>query len=133
MYNIWAIIASAVASLVIGTLWYGPLFQKPWMRMTGLTIDSMRAMAMTPMQATVGGFVSALLTAFVFSWLADALLLVGVRDALQMAFWCWLGFAVPISASGWLWEGRPFKLSALYAGYYAVFYAVASLIVTLWK
>lgn len=131
--NVWSVVVAALSGIVLGTLWYGPLFQKPWMKYVGLTKESMKSMAMTPLQAVAGGFVTAVLTAYVFAWLAQALGLTTAGDALGMAFWTWVGFAVPLSASGWLWEGKSYKLSLIYAGYYLVSWSAAALIVTLWK
>jgi hypothetical protein len=131
--NIWTVVVAAVASVGVGMLWYGKVFANPWMRMTGLTRESMKTMALSPMQATAGGLVTAALSAFVFSWLADALVVYSAGDALRMAFWAWLGFAVPLSAGSWLWEGKPFKLFLLNAGHYLVSWSVISLIVGLWR
>lgn len=131
--NLWAVVVAAAAAIVVGMLWYGKVFEKPWMRMTGLTKESMKSMAITPMQATAGGLVTAALSACVFSWLADALLVYSAGDALRMALWAWVGFAVPLSASSWLWEGKPFKLFLLNAGHYLVSWSVISLIVGLWQ
>jgi hypothetical protein len=34
--NFWAVLASAVASMVIGSIWYGPLFGKMFMQAMGM-------------------------------------------------------------------------------------------------
>ncbi|MBI3341870.1 DUF1761 domain-containing protein, partial [Candidatus Curtissbacteria bacterium] len=33
--NYMAVVAAAVVNMVLGFLWYGPLFGKPWMKMMG--------------------------------------------------------------------------------------------------
>ena len=40
LLNIWAVLGSMVASIVFGFLWYGPLFGKPWMRLSGIVMPS---------------------------------------------------------------------------------------------
>jgi|GEM_PF-3896784 len=52
--NYWAVLGAGVAAVLIGFLWYGALFQKPWMRLMGFTFESMKAMKMTPMAANIG-------------------------------------------------------------------------------
>ena len=39
--NWLAVVIAAVVSIVLGFLWYGPLFGKTWMRMTGHTKKDM--------------------------------------------------------------------------------------------
>lgn len=134
--NYAAIIASAFAALVIGALWYGPLFGKPWMTMMGFTPESVKSMKMGPMTAMVGGFVAFLLTAFVLAHhlvFAGAYLgTEGYELALMSGFWIWLGFYVPVTAGVVLWEGKPWKLFVLNAAYYLVTILVAAIILTLW-
>ena len=131
--NAWAVVAAVVASMVIGMLWYGPVFGKAWMRMMGFTQASMKSMPLTPMQAMAGGVVTAALTASVLSWLGGALGLTTGADALRMAFWVWLGFHVPLSAGAWLWEGKSFRLFLFNAVQWLVTLSVVSSIVVLWK
>jgi hypothetical protein len=35
--NWLAVLVAALSGFAIGGLWYGPLFQKPWMRLSGMT------------------------------------------------------------------------------------------------
>ena len=41
--NYWAVLVAAVASFVIGGLWYSPLlFYRPWLRAAALTEEQLR-------------------------------------------------------------------------------------------
>jgi Protein of unknown function (DUF1761) len=122
--NYLAVLVSAIAAIAIGYVWYGALFGKAWMRMTGLTPESMKSMKMTPLAAIVGGLITSLLMAYV---LAHAIVfggaytqIFGVTGGLMGAFYYWLGFAVPLTAGVFLWEGKSWKLWALHASYYLV-------------
>lgn len=137
--NYWAVLVAAIANIVVGSLWYGPLFGKPWMRMMGFTKDSMKQMSMTANAAYVGGLVTALLMAFVlahdaFVW-AD--FFVGTAGtfmfALQLAFWIWLGYVATTQVGSVLWEGKPWKLFFLNAGQTLVSLIVMASILVLWK
>lgn len=130
--NLGAVVAGAIASFVIGWIWYGPLFGKVWRRLAGLTIEDMKSMKMTVMGASIGGIITSLLLSYV---LAHGILFgnafigtTGVEGALQGAFWYWLGFAVPMTSMSYLWEGKPFKLWVLNAGYYLVTFMVMAVI-----
>lgn len=134
--NYLAILVSGILSVVIGGLWYGPLFGKPWMAMVGITPESMKSMKMTPVQAMFGGLIVGLLTAFVLAHhitFAGAYMQTsGVELGLMSAFWIWLGFFMPVNMGVVLWEGKPWKLFFLTTSYFLVNLLVSALILTLW-
>lgn len=122
--NIIAVIVSAFVAFFIGWVWYGVLFGKPWRRLVGLSLEDMKAMKMSPLRASLGGVITALLMSFVLAHgieFGNAYLGTGgISGGVQGAFWYWLGFAVPLTAGSYLWEGKSWKLWALNAGYYFV-------------
>ena len=109
---------AAVSAMVVGSIWYGPLFGKMWMHLQGWSredIEKGKAQGMGKVYAL--GFVSAFVTAYVLAHLS---VLVGVdsfgEGGWQLAFWSWLGLMAPVSFASYLWEGKPLKLVLLYAG-----------------
>lgn len=136
--NYLAILACGVMALALGSLWYGPLFGKPWMKMMGIQkpekLDSkMKQMMMKNYSLT---FIAALVTAYT---LAHALTfgnaylnMSGIGAGLQCAFWYWLGFVVPVALGGALWDGKPWKLFFINAGYWLVSLGLMATIITLW-
>jgi hypothetical protein len=134
--NYWAILVAGIFSIVIGGLWYGPLFGKQWMALVGITPESMKSMKMTPMQAMAGGFVVGLLTVFVLAHhmaFAGAYLeSSGYELALMSAFWIWLGFFLPVNIGVVLWEGKSWKLFFLTTSYFLVNLVVSALILAYW-
>lgn len=135
--NYWAVLAAAVASFVVGMLWYGPLFGKQWMRMMGYTPESMKAMKLSPGAAMGIMAVLALLMMYV---LAHAIVfgvaytgIGGVAGGMMGAFYYWLGFAVPLTAGSFLWENKSWKLWAFNALYYLVSLLIAGAILGGWS
>jgi hypothetical protein len=41
--NYAAVLLAAVANMVVGMLWYGPLFGKQWQALMGFNADSMKS------------------------------------------------------------------------------------------
>lgn len=80
--------------------------------------------------------ITSLVMAFVLSHaiiFASAYLQVtGSSAALQTAIWNWLGFVVPVSLGGVLWEGKSWKWWWITAGYYLVSLFLMSLVLTYW-
>lgn len=111
--NGWAVLIAAIANMVVGMLWYGPLFGKQWKRLMGFTDESMRGMAMMPARAMSFGLASSLVMAYVLAHFADAWVALDFSGAFQLAFWIWLGFVATTQLSGVLWEGKSWKLFCL--------------------
>lgn len=132
LINYWAVLGAVVANMVIGTLWYGPVFGKAWMSMTGITQEGMKAMKLSPLQAMLGMLVLACLMNYV---LAHAIVfgsaytgIFGIAGGMMGAFYYWLGFALPLTAGAFLWEGKSWKLWFLHASYYLVTLLIAGAI-----
>lgn len=137
--NYWAVLLCGVAAMVVGTLWYGPLFGKQWMAMTGMTEAEVEAAKKDPssMYRSYGVmFVGALVMAFVLSrgiafgnaYLGSAT----TATALISAFWFWAGFVAPVMLSPVLWEKKPWTFWALTSGYYLVSMLVMAVILSIW-
>ncbi len=125
--------------MVIGFLWYGPLFGKQWRHLMGFNLDDMKKMPLTMGQAMVGGFITALVMAYVlahdaFVWGA---FFAGSQSpemfALSLAFWIWLGYFLTNTSGAWLWEGRPFKLVVLNAANQLVSLFAMACVLVFWK
>src|SRR3989304_5313099 len=111
--NYLAVLVAAIASMVLGMLWYGPVFGKLWMKLSGITPQSMKKMKLTPKAAMTLGFIGTLVTAYVLSHFVDLLSVTTWSGAAQFAFWAWLGLVAPVQLGAYLWEGKPFKLVGL--------------------
>lgn len=100
-----ALIAAGVASMAVGFIWYGPLFGKAWMKLSGHKEMGDKK----EMPKTYGiMFVGSLVTAYVLAVLnAD----------LMTAFWIWLGFQATLLLHSVLFEGKSWNLYFLNAGH----------------
>ena len=123
MVNYLAVLVCGVASIIIGMVWYSPkgMFGKSWMKLSGLSKMSKKelaAMQAKGKQSMVLAFVSSLVMAFVLSHLLSFLNAGTLSQALQTAFWVWLGFIATVVLSGVLWENKPWKLYWINSLYY---------------
>ncbi|HKB88336.1 MAG TPA: DUF1761 domain-containing protein [Patescibacteria group bacterium] len=135
--NYLAILVAALLSMVLGSLWYGPIFGKPWMKMMGMSKESMKGMKSGDMAKLYGiQFIGSLFMAFI---LAHALVFAssylhesGISAGLQTGFWNWLGFIAPITLGSVLWEGKSWKLWLLNNGYYLTLLCMMGVLLALW-
>jgi hypothetical protein len=131
--NFLAILVSGAASLVLGFIWYGPLFGKAWARYTGWTEEKVKALPASRMALTYGlTFVAALVSAYVLSVLSEALGASGITDGLLLGLLVGIGFAGMAFATTHLFEHKPLGLWLIVAGYEILYLAVAGIIVTVW-
>ncbi len=135
--NYVAILISAVAAMMVGYAWYGPLFGKQWMALNGWTKESMAAMssknpnmgklyAIQALASLVMAYVFSHILVFATSYMKTS----GASAGIVCAFWVWLGFIAPVMLGKVLWEGKPWKLWILDAGHYLVTLSVMGLILT---
>lgn len=137
--NYWAILACGVSSVVIGFLWFGPVFGNAWMSSMGMTMPSAeerKKMGGKMMKSAFIAFVAALITAYGFIHAltyADAYLSAsGVSAGLTGGFWNWLSFMMPVVLGAVLWEGKSWKWWCITAGYYLVNLLVMGAILSSW-
>ena len=136
--NWLAVLVSGIVSMILGFLWYGPIFGKQWIGLMGWTDEQMQAAKAKGMtKSYVIMFVSALLTPWVLSYIiaysSNFTGMTGVSVGLSSGFWAWLGFIVPVSLGPVLWEGKSWKLWFLNVGYYLVLFLIIGAILATWR
>ena len=141
--NYLAVLACAIASMVLGFLWYGPLFGKLWMSLSGMSpeqIEECKAKGGgggNMMKSYVLMFIGSLVMAYVLARSNFALQnLFGqahtLPTGLLAGFWSWLGFIAPVTLGTVLWEGKSWKLWMLNNAYYLVLLLIMGSILAVW-
>ncbi len=132
--NYLAVLACAVASMVIGFVWYGPLFGKKWMKLSGINPESGKKSGMSASYALmfVGSLVMAYVLAHALVFAATYLKASGVSAGLTAGFWNWLGFIAPVTLGSVLWEKKPWSLWILNNAYQLLTLLVMGIILSLW-
>lgn len=128
--NWLAIIVAAIVQVVIGFIWYGPLFGKTWMAMMGLTQQSISRAGMTKTYAwtVVGSLVTAYVLAKFVGWL-------GAMDfgaGLKVGVWAWLGFVATVTLASVLYEKRSVNLYVLNNGFQLISLALMGGLLAAW-
>jgi hypothetical protein len=127
--NYLAVIAAAVATFLLGGLWYSPaLFGKAWQREAGVTEERMKSANMTLIFGLT--FVLSLIAAWVFA------LFLGPRPPMALglgagfsAGLCWVAASFGIN---YLFERKSLKLWLINGGYHTLQFTIVGLILALW-
>ena len=124
--NYVAVLVAAVAAIVLGYLWFGPLFGKHWMKLAGLnkpsSMDAAAKQAMMKSYAlmSLGSLVMAYVLAHSLIFASAYTQTTGLSAGLMVGVWNWLGIVAPVKMGDQLWNGKPWMLFAIEAGYYLV-------------
>ncbi|HLC79803.1 MAG TPA: DUF1761 domain-containing protein [archaeon] len=126
--NLVAVVIGAIASMALGMLWYGPLFGKKWMELTGKKMSDADKnkgnMSMTYLVAFVGSLVAAYVLGAFIKYAGAA----GAVEGAMVGIMAWLGFVATVSLGIVLWDQKPVSLYALVNGYNIVNYAIVGAI-----
>ncbi|NCN52546.1 DUF1761 domain-containing protein [Candidatus Parcubacteria bacterium] len=131
-----AILACGVLAMVLGALWYGPIFGKMWMKVIGATEMDVekrkemqrKALPLYGVQFLLVLFQVYILAHFVKGWVNAT----GVETSL----WIFFGFIMPTLAAASMWNNDSAKISwarfLIQGGYQLVLFICFGLILGLW-
>lgn len=135
--NWLAILTSAIASMILGFLWYSPLlFAKAWIREMGYDMNDkakMEEMRKSAGPAYAGSFVAGLVSAFTLALILHGLRAEDLHFGLMAGFHIWIGFVATVQFTGALFAKQSMKLFAINTGYQLVCYLAMSAILTVWR
>jgi hypothetical protein len=134
-----AVLVAGIANMVVGYIWFGPLFGKMWMQGMGWNTNDPAKMAELRSKSMTSQylqqFIAALLMAYVMSHVVWGMNAAFLREAdfmsgVSTGFWMWLGFALPLKYGESLWTGKKFKFVAIDLGYWLVVLVVMGIILS---
>ncbi len=134
--NLWSVLVAAVATMILGFLWYSPLlFAKPWTLAMGY--DPNDKAKMEEMRKGAGKlygitFVASLISAFVLAKIIDITTVNSTLYGMKIGFAVWLGFVTTVQLTSTLFKKRPIKLYWIDTGYQLVCYLVMGAILAKW-
>lgn len=126
--NWLAVIAAALSMFVIGGLWYGPLFAKPWQRAAGVSDEQLKSGNMPVIFGLA--FVLSLVMAANLAFFVNGLPL-GTTVLYTVA--AGLGWAALGLSTVALFERRPLSYHLINGGYLTLAFAAMGLILGLWR
>ena len=128
--NLVHVVIAAIASMVVGALWYSPaLFAKPWMQLVGKSQEDLKKGAT---QGYIVSAIAALVTAYVLAHFAVYAGAKTWQDGVITGFWAWLGFVATTKTVEVVFEGRRKKLLAINIGQHLVGLVVMGAILAGW-
>lgn len=131
------ILAGGVISMIVGSIWYGPLFGKKWMEICGVSAideEKRKQMQKEAMPLYIIQFILSLLQIYILlnlvSWFG------GFAKTVWVAFFMWLGFVMPTIAGSAMWNNNPKKVKwarfLIQSGYQLVMFLIFGFMIQMW-
>lgn len=135
--NIWAVLVSAIAAIVISSFWFSPaLFGNMWTKLSGFSEADMAAAKAKGMSGMWKNYVGQIITSVIqmavlafFISISNSLTAV---DGAFIGFITWLGFALTLQVTEIIWLKKSVKLTLINTMNTLVCFIVGGLIIGMW-
>lgn len=134
--NLLAVLVAAVATMIVGFLWYSPLlFAKPWMNLMGY--DPNDKAKQEEMRKGAGklyaiSFLCSLVAAFVLGKIIHISTIHTALHGAKIGAGVWLGFVTTVQLTDALFSKKPFKLYLINTGYQLACFLAMGTILAAW-
>ena len=132
--NVLAIVISAIVAFFSGMIWFSkPLFGEVWMRLSGITKESVNKQKSQGMAGTlVTAFITQIVTSAVLAWFIIATGMQSALGGLGIGALIWLGFLGTTQLGSVLWHQKPLVYYALESGHVLFALLVTGVILGAW-
>ena len=141
--NLLAVLVAGIVPMIIGALWYGPLFGKRWLELMETTEEEIQE-GFNPLKTYGVSFLLALVTAFILAQLfagmggaADVLSIAGKSGnalaGVYLALLALIAFILPVAYQSFAFEGRKAGLVLLSLGYNGVALLCQAVTIAVWS
>lgn len=135
--NLFAVLVAALATMVVGFLWYSPvLFASPWMKLMGYDPNDKAKLAEMQKDAApsyVMSLVASIVAGFVLGKLIGLSGSTGAFNGLKIGLVVWLGFVTTVQLTSALFSRQRNKLYLINTGYQLVCYVAMGAILGAWR
>lgn len=127
-FNIFAALATGVASLILGFIWYGPLFSKLWMKEVGLRESDLKN---GPGVGYLLAFISSTFMGAVASFVITRFSIVELTEGAMFGLLFGLGFVTTTFATNYIFAQKSIKLFLIDSGYQTLLVIIATVLAIL--
>jgi len=129
--NLWAVLVAALSGFAVGALWYGPLFGRQWMSVSGVTVEDVKNASFPRIYGVT--FLMSLVSAYVLAHIVSQYDADTVKEGAQAGGWLWLGFILTVQVTDALFNRGNMRLVSIDAGYRLIWLVVMGVILAVWR
>jgi hypothetical protein len=130
--NYVALIVAALAVFILGWLWYTVLFGKAWVKEMGKSMEGVKPDGGMMAKSYILMYLATIVMGYVLAHILQFADVATTMEAINTAFWVWLGFFVAGNISHYLFPAKSFKLFLIDQVYQLLVLIIVSVILTLW-
>ena len=140
--NLLAVLVAGIVPMIIGALWYGPIFGKRWMALMETTPEEIQE-GFNPLKTYGVSFVLALVTAYVLAQLVAEVAPAGASPmggsggsamvGVHVALMALIAFVLPVAHQSVTFEKRKAGLAWLNVGYNGVALIGQAVVLAMWR
>jgi len=109
--NYAAVVVAAIAYWILGAIWYGVLFSKPWVALEGITEAQMKSA--NPVLPYVITLILNVLIAYSLTQICIWRNANTIGRGASVGVLLWIGFVGPVTYTTYMYEMRPWQLFAI--------------------
>ena len=109
--NYAAVVVAAIAYWILGAIWYGVLFSKPWVALEGITEAQMKSA--NPVLPYVITLILNVLIAYSLTQICIWRNANTIGRGASVGVLLWIGFLGPVTYTTYMYEMRPWQLFAI--------------------
>ena len=126
--NWLAVLVVTAFNMVLGMLWYGPLFGKYWLKLIGKKRDEIESPGAAYIIPLVAAFISALALALIIESFALQTWWMGALAGALV----WIGIGATALATNSVFEERSFGVWVLFCSYQLIVFIAAGILFIIW-
>ena len=135
--NYLAVLVAAILNMILGAIWFGPLFGKKWAKLAGFTEERMKEVMQKGMGKSysimfLGSLLMALVLNYSIIFVSFYFQISGVSAGVMTAFLNWIGFVAPVTIGSVLWENKSWAYWFITYSYYLVGLVLMGMVLAAW-
>ena len=131
--NYLAILVAGISNMVLGFLWYGPIFGKAWMALRGINQEETNPNPLIYVVSFLLSLLMALVLAVFIHHVDASIQAMSLVLGLLAALLVWVGFIGPATFQNNMYSGISKKLYAIDYGYVLVALLIQGAIIGVWR
>jgi surface polysaccharide O-acyltransferase-like enzyme len=132
--NYLAVLVAAILNMALGALWYSPaVFGKAWMELVGFKPEDAQKRMAGMQRAYSLTFVASFVMAYALARVLWYAKVDSMGAGIMIGLLAWIGFVAATHGSNYLFEGKPFRLFTINAGYYLVALVIMGALLAVWR
>ena len=130
--NYLAVVVCGIISMLIGAMWYGPVFGKAWMKEVGYTEEDLKK-DFNPGKTYGLAVVSHIFMALVLAYLLQLTNASTILESVRISLSAWFGFIFLTMFINSLFARKTFRLVVIDSGYQLVNVILFGIILVFWR